>query len=208
LIKGNLGDKPILVLQGRFHYYQGYTMRGLTFPVWVLAKLGIEILIQTSAVGSLRPRLAIGDFVIVDDYINLMGTNPLIGFDQEAAAQKFLNTSEAYSPELMNLAKQVAKKQNIRCHAGVLAAVAGPVYETRAEAEFLQRIGADIVGMSTIPETMVAAYNNMKQLAISLVANLAGSSNTSHKEVLEVSKQNSSKLGAWLEEIIANIPLG
>lgn len=204
LVWGKLAGKSVLAMLGRFHYYEGYTMRGATFPVRVMAALGIENLIITNAAGGLNRRFQVGDFMLVADHINLMGSNPLIGPNDDELGPRFVDMSEAYDPQLTSLAESTGRRCGVACRKGVLAAVSGPSYETPAEIKGLFRTGADAVTMSTVPEVIVARHANIKALAISLITNIAGRpEKLTHEEVLEVAGRSVGNLKEWLKEILA-----
>lgn len=166
---GKLAGKQVLVMQGRFHRYEGYSLEQVTFPVRVMKALGVEVLIIMNAVGSVNPYIKRGSLVLIADHINLMGDNPLIGPNDDRLGPRFPDMSEPYSQEIMDLAEQVALDEGIKLHRGVVAAVTGPNLETRAEYRALQRIGADLVSMSTIPENIVAVHAGMKVMGMSTV---------------------------------------
>lgn len=169
LYLGILEGKPVMMMQGRFHYYEGYTMKQVTFPVRVMKALGCGILIVMNATGSMNPLIPRGSIVLVVDHINLMGDNPLIGPNDNELGPRFPDMSEPYSRELIALAEQVALDEGIRVHKGVMIAVTGPCLETAAEYRFFRRIGADLVTMSTVPEVIVANHAGLKVLGISVV---------------------------------------
>jgi purine-nucleoside phosphorylase len=197
-----LGGKPILVLQGRFHYYEGYTMRGVTFPIRVLRRLGVEKLVLTNAAGGLNPRFKPGDLMLVSDHLNMMGVNPLIGVVDAAFGSSFVDLRNAYDDALLDLAEKAAAKLAIKMQKGVLAAVSGPAYETKAEARFLANAGADAVTMSTVPETIVARQGGMKVLAVSCITNsLWQEQAIGHDEVLRVGQSTTATLSSWLKEL-------
>lgn len=173
LIFGELSGKHIVAMEGRVHYYEGYTMKEITFPIRVMRALGADVLILTSAVGCMNPQLERGDIVAVTDHINLMGDNPLIGENDDRLGPRFPDMSEPYNRKLMALLEEVALDERIPVRRGVLVAVAGPNLETAAEYRFLRRIGADVVGMSMIPETIVAVHGGMKVLGVSVVTDKA-----------------------------------
>ncbi len=206
LLVCSLGGKTVLVLQGRFHYYEGYTMRGVTFPIRILARLGVKKLILTNAAGGLNRQFKQGDFMLVKDHINLMGSNPLIGVSESEHGTRFVDLKDAYDQDLFDIAKKTAAKMSLPVRTGVLAAVSGPSYETRAEARLLLKAGADAVTMSTVPETIVARQLGMKVLAISSITNsLWDERSTSHANVVEEGKGSSMFLARWLREVIGQI---
>lgn len=169
LVFGRLSGVDIVAMQGRMHFYEGYTMEQITFPVRVMKALGADSLIVSNAAGGMHPRLAPGDLVAVVDHINLMGANPLIGPNDERLGERFPDMSEPYDRAYLALAKDCALQLGIRLHEGVFVAVAGPNLETAAEYRFLRRIGADVVGMSLIPEDIVAVHSGMRVLALTIV---------------------------------------
>ncbi|MEN8193033.1 MAG: purine-nucleoside phosphorylase [Bacteroidota bacterium] len=169
LIFGTLGGKNVVAMQGRFHYYEGYTMKQITYPVRVMKKLGVETLLASNACGGMNPLYRRGDVMIMVDHINLLGDNPLIGKNEDELGPRFPDMSEPYNYELIELAEQVALENKIKIQKGVYVAVPGPNLETRAEYRFLRTIGADVVGMSTIPENIVANHMGMKVLGFSII---------------------------------------
>ena len=172
LLAGTLGGRPAVVLSGRAHYYEGYTMRQVTFPVRVLRALGVRTLIVTNAAGGMNPGYEAADIVMVTDHINLMGDNPLLGPNEDSLGPRFPDMSEPYDRALAALARDVALEERIRLREGVLAAVAGPNLETRAEYRFLRWAGADLVSMSLVPEAIVAAHAGLRLLAFAVVTDL------------------------------------
>lgn len=173
MVLGELGGKKVATLSGRVHYYEGYTMQQVTFPVRVVRGLGASVLILSNAVGAMNPMLMPGDILIVTDHINLMGDNPLIGPNDDGLGPRFPDMCEAYTSMLIELAEDVALEEGIRVRKGVYVAVAGPNLETAAEYRFLRAVGADAVGMSVVPETIVAVHGGMKVLGLSVVTDRA-----------------------------------
>jgi len=169
LILGELGGKQIVAMQGRFHYYEGYSMKQITFPVRVMKKLGIHTLLISNACGGMNPLFTRGDLMLIEDHINLIGDNPLIGKNLDDFGPRFPDMSEPYSHDLISLAEKIALENKIKLQKGVFVAVSGPNLETRAEYRFLRQIGADVVGMSTVPENIVAVHSGLKVLGISVI---------------------------------------
>jgi purine-nucleoside phosphorylase len=171
LIAGKLAGTPVVLFQGRFHYYEGWSMSEVTFPIRALASLGAECLILTNAAGSLNEAMGPGSIVALEDHINLMGTNPLIGPNLDDYSERFPSMHEPYCREYLEAVASIAGFHGIPLHLGVYAAVSGPSLETRAECRMIRGLGADLVGMSTVPETIVAVHSGLKVLAFSVVTN-------------------------------------
>jgi purine-nucleoside phosphorylase len=169
LIFGKIGGKSVVAMQGRMHYYEGYSMRQITFPVRVMKYLGIETLLVSNACGSLNPYIRKGELMIIDDHINLLGDNPLIGANDDRIGPRFPDMSEPYSKKLIELAEDCARELKIKVKKGVFSAMTGPSLETRAEYRFLRNAGADVIGMSTIPENIVARHMGLKVLGMSII---------------------------------------
>jgi len=169
---GTVEGKPVLAMEGRFHCYEGYSAAEVAFPVRVMRRLGVEILMISNAAGGMNPQYATGDIMIIEDHINLMGVNPLIGPNDERLGPRFPDMCAPYDRELMDLAGALALEAGIRTHKGVYVAVTGPNLETRAEYRFLRTIGADAVGMSTVPEVIVGVHCGLRVLGLSCVTDL------------------------------------
>jgi purine-nucleoside phosphorylase len=172
LVCGTLAGKTVVAMEGRFHLYEGYTAQEVTFPVRVMKALGCGVLIATNACGGMNPQYSRGDIMLMDDHVNLLGANPLIGPNDDRLGVRFPDMCHAYDRELLSLAKRVAVEERIAVQQGVYAAVVGPCLETRAEYRFLRAIGADVVGMSTVPEVIVGVHSGMRNLGLSVITDL------------------------------------
>jgi purine-nucleoside phosphorylase len=172
LVCGNLAGKTVMAMEGRFHFYEGYTLKQITFPVRVMRALGCDVLIVSNACGGMNPQYAKGDIVIIEDHINLLCDNPLIGKNDDRLGIRFPDMCFPYDRELIALAQRIALEEKIPCQKGVFVAVAGPNLETRAEYRFLRGIGADVVGMSTVPEVIVGVHAGMRNLGLSVVTDM------------------------------------
>jgi purine-nucleoside phosphorylase len=172
LVCGKLAGKPVVAMEGRFHYYEGYSLRQITLPVRVLKALGCEVLIVSNASGGLNPQFAKGDIMLIEDHINLIGDNPLIGPNDDRLGPRFPDMCWPYDRELLALARRVALEEQVACHQGVFVAVPGPNLETRAEYRFLRGAGADVVGMSTVPEVIVAVHCGLRSLGLSVITDM------------------------------------
>jgi len=208
LVLGTLASQPVLILQGRVHYYEGYTMAQVGLPVRVMQRLGVEILIVTNAAGAVHPDFVPGDLMLITDHLNMIGMgglNPLRGPNLDELGPRFPDMSQAYDRELQALARRVAKDAGITLREGVYVSLAGPSFETPADLRFLRTAGADAVGMSTVPEVIVARHGGTRVLGISGIsnkANLDGSTVTTHEEVLEAGQIIVPKLLALLRGVL------
>jgi purine-nucleoside phosphorylase len=208
LVLGTLGRSRLAVLAGRFHFYEGYTMAQATYPVRLVRSLGAEILILTSIVGSLSRAMPAGTLVLLHDHINLMGANPLIGPNDESLGVRFPDMSEPYDPALRRLALDVAKASGIVLREGVYAAVAGPNLETKAEYKMLRLIGADVVGMSMVPEVIAARHGGLRVLAVTVVSDACIPEElkpATVEELLRVAAETEPHLTALLQGVIARL---
>jgi len=172
LVCGALSGQPVIAMEGRFHLYEGYSPSQVTFPIRVMKELGCRLLIVSNASGGMNPLYNKGDLIVIEDHINLMGLNPLIGPNDDRLGPRFPDLIEPYDRALQNLALKIALEQNIVAHRGVYVGVVGPNLETRAEYRYLRGIGADVVGMSTVPEVLVAVHAGMKVLGFSIVTDM------------------------------------
>ena len=207
-VVGKIEGKLVAAMQGRFHYYEGFTARELCYPLYVMKLLGIENLIVTNACGGVNRDFKPGDLMIIDNYINFIRVNPLIGDNDDRFGPRFPDMSEPYSPVLLEKAEKAAEKLGIDYKRGVYALFNGPCYESAAEIRAFAALGADAVGMSTVPETICGNYLGMKVFGVSCITNMATGIATvkhSHEEVVRVANEASEKLCSWMKEFIVNI---
>ena len=208
LVFGLLEGVPVMVLQGRVHYYEGYSMAQVTFPVRVMQRMGVEVLVVTNAAGAINPAFLPGDIMLITDHISLVamaGLNPLRGPNLDELGERFPDMSRAYDRELLDLARTVAVEQDLMLREGVYVCLSGPSFETPADLRFLQIIGADAVGMSTVPEVIVAHHGKMRVVGFSGIsnkANLDGSTITTHEEVLAAGTMIVPKLKTMILNIL------
>jgi len=208
LIMGRIRGMPVAVMEGRFHCYEGYTPQEVTFPVRLFRKLGAEILIVSNACGGMNPLFRLGDLMIIDDHINLMGVNPLAGPNEDEFGPRFPDMSAPYDRELIERAEEVALELKMKIQRGVYAGVLGPNLETRAEYRMLRRLGADVVGMSTVPEVIVAAHCGMRTLGISVVTDLCFPDflkPASISEIIKTANDAEPGMARLVEEVIAKM---
>lgn len=208
LIFGELGGKKVVAMQGRFHFYEGYTMQQITFPVRIMKALGVKTLCVSNACGGMNPNFVVGDLMIITDHINLFPTNPLIGKNIAALGPRFPDMGEAYKKTYVELARKVAKENGIRVCEGVYAGLTGPCFETPAEYRYLWRMGADVVGMSTVPEVIVAKHSGMDVFGISIVTDLGVEGHTqtiTHEEVQHIANLQEPKLSLIVKELVSRI---
>lgn len=208
LVLGTLNETPIIAMEGRFHFYEGYSMKEVTFPVRVMQALGVETLIITNAAGGMNPHYHLADIMIIEDQINLMGDNPLRGVNDDRLGIRFPDMSAPYDRDLIKLAEQKALELQIRSQTGVFVAVAGPNLETRAEYRMLRQMGADCVGMSTVPECIVANHASMKVLGLSVVTDLClpdALEPADISKILKVAAEGGQKLARLIPQIIEQI---
>jgi purine-nucleoside phosphorylase len=208
LITGTLGGKKILAMQGRFHYYEGYSMQQVTFPIRIFQALGIRYLFVSNAAGGMNSSFDIGDIMLIEDHINLFPEHPLRGKNDDELGTRFPDMSEAYDKKLRRMAMEIAKEKNIKLQHGVYVGVQGPTFETPAEYHFFRTIGGDAVGMSTVPEVIVANHAKMKVLAFSIITDLGVIGKiveVSHEDVQKAEKIAQPKMAAIMREIIQRI---
>jgi purine-nucleoside phosphorylase len=172
LVCGTLAGLPVLAMEGRFHMYEGYSLQAITLPVRVMKALGAKLLVVSNACGGMNPYYRSGDIMVIEDHINLLGGNPLIGINDDRLGPRFPDMCEPYCQKLVDRALEVARRESIVAHKGVFVAVSGPNLETRAEYRFLRAIGADVVGMSTVPEVIVAVHSGLKVVGFSIVTDM------------------------------------
>ena len=208
LIFGTMSGKRIVAMQGRFHYYEGYTMQELTFPVRVMKYLGIKTLILSNASGGVNPDFSVGDIMVIEDHINLMKDNPLIGRNEEEIGTRFPDMGHAYDPELIQLTAKIAVQHGIKLQKGVYAAVSGPTFETPAEYKYIHTIGADAVGMSTVPEVIAARHMGLRCFAVSVISDLGVPGKIveiTHQEVIQAASAVEPKMTKIIKELLSVI---
>jgi purine-nucleoside phosphorylase len=207
-IAGTLEGVPVVAMEGRFHFYEGYTPAQITFPVRVMRALGAETLVVSNACGGMNLKYKRGDLMLIDDHINLMGFNPLVGPNDDSLGPRFPDMCRPYDAELLDLATKAARALKIRTHRGVYAGLTGPCLETRAEYRFLRTIGADVVGMSTVPEVIVAVHAGLRVLGVSIVTDLCDPDHLEPadiKEIIATANSAEPKLTALIREVMKEI---
>lgn len=208
LIFGKINGKPVMAMQGRFHYYEGYTMKEVTFPVRVMKQMGIKFLVVSNASGGLNPDFKVGDIMLIEDHINMFGDNPLIGKNIAELGPRFPDMSQPYSHELIARAKDIAYKNDIYLKQGVYVGTAGPTFETPAEYKFFRIIGGDTVGMSTVPEVIVARHMDMTCFGVSIITDSGVPGQIveiSHEEVQKVAAAAEPKMTKVIAELIGTL---
>ena len=210
-IVGSLGPARVACLQGRFHYYEGHDLEAVTFPVRVVKALGASTLILTAATGGIHPDFQPGDLVCLADHLNLIGSNPLRGPNDDRLGLRFPDMTSVYSPALRQFAAEEADRLGLTLREGVYACLPGPSYETPAEIRMLRTLGADVVGMSTVPEAIVGRHSGLDVLAFALVTNAAAGitgATITHEEVIEAGREAGERLGTLIEAIVARVNPG
>lgn len=208
LILGKLGKTPILAMQGRFHFYEGYNMKEVTFPVRVMAALGVKTLLLSNAAGGMNPNIEIGDIMIIRDHINLFPEHPLRGKNFNELGVRFPDMSEAYSKRLITKAKQIAHENNIKVQEGVYVGTQGPTFETPAEYNYFRIIGGDAVGMSTVPEVIVANHAGIQCFALSIITDLGVPGKiveVTHEEVQQIANKIQPLMTTIMRELINSV---
>ncbi|MFV8347337.1 MULTISPECIES: purine-nucleoside phosphorylase [Flavobacterium] len=207
LVFGTIGDKKVVAMQGRFHFYEGYSMTEVTFPVRVMKFLGVEKLIVSNASGGVNPSYKVGSIVMITDHINMTPEHPLRGKNDERFGPRFVNMSEPYSRKMIAKATELAQELNIAVHEGIYLGLQGPTFETLAEYKMVKILGADCVGMSTVPEVIVARHMDLETFGISVITDMGNEESIgtiSHDEVLEAAKNAEPKVRSLIKELILN----
>ena len=205
LVFGTIGDKKVVAMQGRFHFYEGYSMTEVTFPVRVMKFLGVEKLVVSNASGGVNPKYKVGSIVMITDHINMTPEHPLRGKNDERFGPRFVNMSEPYSRKMIAKATAIAKELNIEVQEGIYLGLQGPTFETLAEYKMVKILGADCVGMSTVPEVIVARHMDLETFGISVITDMGDAENIgtiSHDEVLEAAKNAEPKVRSLIKELI------
>lgn len=210
LLIGTLEGKKVIAMQGRFHYYEGYTMQEITIPVRVMKKLGIKLLIASNACGGLNPAFKAGDIMIITDHINFMGSNPLLGPNLDEFGPRFPDMSEVYDKALVKKLEEAAQTLDIKVQKGVYSAVSGPNYATKAELSMLIRLGSDTIGMSTVPEAIIARHCGLKVVGVSCITDMAipdTMTSPSHEEIVKVAESVKPKFVKLVKQFVKEVSL-
>ncbi|NHM01464.1 purine-nucleoside phosphorylase [Flavobacterium difficile] len=205
LLFGTIGTKKIVAMQGRFHYYEGYNMKEVTFPIRVMKALGVSKLIVSNASGGVNSKYKVGSIVLLTNHINMMPEHPLRGANDERLGPRFVNMSEPYSPHMIAKVKEIATNYKVEVHEGVYVALQGPTYETLSEYKMIKNIGGDCVGMSTVPEVIVARHMDMETFGISVITDMGNEENietVTHEEVLKAAKMAEPNVRLLIKELI------
>ena len=205
LVFGTIGEKKVVAMQGRFHYYEGYSMTEVTFPVRVMKYLGIEKLVVSNASGGVNPNYEVGSIVLITDHINMTPEHPLRGKNDERFGPRFVNMSEPYSRKMIAKAKELAQELNVEVHEGIYLGLQGPTFETLAEYKMVRIVGADCVGMSTVPEVIVARHMDLETFGVSVITDMGDEGHIqtiSHDEVLEAAKKAEPHVRSLIRELI------
>ncbi|HBJ39060.1 MAG TPA: purine-nucleoside phosphorylase [Planctomycetaceae bacterium] len=206
LVCGLMSGVPVVAMEGRFHFYEGYPLKQITLPIRVFKSLGAQLLVLSNACGGLNPYFASGDIMVIEDQINLIGDNPLIGINDDRLGPRFPDMCEPYDQQWVDRTIAIARRNNIEAHKGVFVAVAGPNLETRAEYRFLRTIGADVVGMSTVPETIVAIHCGLKVVGLSVITDMClpdALHSANVEEIIRVANEAEPKLRQIVRGIVA-----
>ncbi len=205
LVFGTIGDKKVVAMQGRFHFYEGYDMKQVTFPVRVMKYLGVTKLVVSNASGGVNPKYEVGSIVLIKDHINMMPEHPLRGKNDERFGPRFVNMSEPYSLKMIAKAREIANKANIEVHDGIYMGLQGPTFETLAEYKMVKNIGADCVGMSTVPEVIVARHMELETFGLSVITDMGDEENieeVNHEEVLKAAQKAEPSVRLLIKELI------
>jgi purine-nucleoside phosphorylase len=208
LVCGTLLGVPVIAMDGRIHFYEGYPLKQITLPVRVFRSLGAELLVLSNACGGMNPYFSSGDIMVIDDHINLIGDNPLIGINDDRLGPRFPDMSEPYDRFWIDRVRGIARRHEIDLHQGVFVAVAGPNLETRAEYRFLRTIGADVVGMSTVPETIVAVHCGLKVIGLSVITDMClpdALKPAEISEIVRVAEEAEPKLALLVREVVREV---
>jgi purine-nucleoside phosphorylase len=209
LVCGTLEGKPVVAMEGRFHFYEGYSLQDITLPVRVMKALGCEVLVVSNACGGMNPQWSKGDLMLIEDHINLLGDNPLIGPNDDRLGPRFPDMCYPYDPELIRLAQRLALEEQIVCHKGVFVAVPGPNLETRAEYRFLRAAGADVVGMSTVPEVIVGVHCGLRNVGFSIITDMClpdALEPATLEDIIATANAAEKKLRVLVRRLVAALP--